>query len=335
VAGRLRELGLENVDVRPYRGLTHYGPAHALPFALGALGSRLLAAAAFALFELEYSGRRPRPLRALLPKGTGANVRGRLPALGQRRRTVVLVAHHDAARTGIAFHPRVLAPGDRRAARTGRRATPALAPELALLGAALGVRGARVVLAGAAAAVLHGARASVVPGANDNASGVAGSLAVLEQLRDSRPDGLEVVACFPGGEEAGMDGIAAWLGAEELDPATTLVLGLDTIGSGQPVVLEAEGGLWPVRYREQEISLVERAADDAGVAIRRWRLGAWTDPVQARLAGIPAASLLSVRDGGFPNYHRPSDVPDRVDLDCVAGCVRIATAAVRAFAAER
>ncbi len=309
--------------IEPYRGAAHYGPSHAPLFVLGALGSRLLATKALILFELEYSGRR-QYLRRLLPRGEGANVIGRLPARGPRERTLVLVAHHDAARTGLAFDPRLLEAGDRRAARTGRRVSLALVPELALAAAALGLRPARAVLLAAAAVVLQGSRAAVVPGANDNASGVAGVLEVLRALAEDRPDGLEVVAVFPGSEESGMDGMRAWLAGARLDPENTLVVSLDTIGSGEPVVLEAEGGLWPVRYREADVALAERAAHQAGVELRRWRLGAWTDAVLARLRGLPAVSILSVRDGGFPNYHQPSDRPERVDLASADACVRVA-----------
>ena len=159
--------------------------------------------------------------------------------------------------------------------------------------------------------VLQGSRAAVVPGANDNASGVAGVLEALRALADDRPEGLEVVAVFPGSEESGMDGMRAWLADARLDPATTLVVGLDTIGSGEPVVLEAEGGLWPVRYREADVALVERAAHEAGVELKRWRLGAWTDAVLARLRGLPAVSILSVKDGGFPTTTSPATVPRR------------------------
>ena len=128
-----------------------------------------------------------------------------------------------------------------------------------------------------------------------------------------------------------MGGMGAWLGSSGagLDPESTLVLGLDTVGSGTPVVLEAEGGLWPVRYRPQDVALADEAAALAGVGVRRWRLGAWTDPVLARLAGLPAISLLSVRDGGFPNYHRPTDTPDRVDWASVERCLELAHATVR------
>ena len=306
-----------------YRGSAHYGPSHALLFGLGALGSRLLAAAGLVLFELEYSGR-ARLLRRLLPARTGFNVTARLPAQGGRRRTLVLVAHHDAARTGLAFHPRLLAAGDRQAERTGRRPSLALVPELAFAAAALGLRPARAVLAAAAAIVLQGSRAAVVPGANDNASGVAAVLAALEGLAAERPEGLEVQAVFTGGEEAGMDGMAAWLTDAVVDTATTFVLGLDNVGSGEPVILDAEGGVWPVRYDPVDLELVERAAGEADVPLKRWRLGAWTDPVLARLRGLRTASVLSVKDGGFPHYHQPTDTPERVNLESVDACARLA-----------
>jgi acetylornithine deacetylase/succinyl-diaminopimelate desuccinylase-like protein len=171
------------------------------------------------------------------------------------------------------------------------------------------------LLAVATALVLDQARRPVVPGANDNASGVAGVLELVGRLARDRPDGLEVVAVFPGCEESGMGGMAAWLESQALDPERTLVIGLDTIGSGEPVVLEAEGGLWPVRYRDEDV---------ARAGLRRWRLGAWTDPALARLAGLRAISIVSVCDGGFPNYHLPSDTPEHVDLACVEACVTAA-----------
>jgi Peptidase family M28 len=323
VAERLREQGARDVRLEEFGYQRTFAHAQAAHFAVGALAAlgrrRLLAAAALVSFELEYSGRR-QWLRGVLPRETGVNVVGRLPAVGTRQRTLVLVAHHDAARTGAMWDPRMSRLGDRAAASTGKRASLALLPEAALVAAALGARKLPAAVLGLALAlVLDQARSPVVPGANDNASGVAGVLELVGRL-GARPAGLEVIALFCGCEESGMGGMAAWLESEELDPASTLVLGLDTIGSGEPIVLEAEGGLWPVRYREQDVAAAERAG------LRRWRLGAWTDPVLAALRGLPALSILSVRDGGFPNYHLPTDVPANVDLSCVAACVDAAEA---------
>jgi peptidase M28-like protein len=321
VAARLREQGAADVRLEPFRYQGTFAHAQALHFAAGALAAlgrrRLLAAAALASFELEYSGRL-QWLRRFLPAGEGTNVIARLPASGPVERTLVLIAHHDAARTGLMWDPRLSQAGDRAAARTGKRASLALLPELAFAGAALGLRRLpAAVLALSVALSLDQARSPVVPGANDNASGVAGVLELAGRLARSRPPGMEVVVLVCGCEESGMGGMLAWLDAEgaALDRERTLVLGLDTIGSGEPVVLEAEGGLWPVRYREEDVAAGERAG------LRRWRLGAWTDPVLAALAGLPALSILSVRDGGFPNYHLPTDTPANVDLRCVEACV--------------
>ena len=324
VAERLRQQGAQDVRLESFRYQHTFAHAEAAHFAAGMLaalsGRRLAAAAVLASFELEYSGR-SQWLRGLLPAGEGTNVIARLPAIGAPTRTLVLVAHHDAARTGLMWDPRLTRLGDRAAARSGKRASLALLPEAAFAAAALGLRRLPAAVLGMAAALaLDQARSPVVPGANDNASGVAGVLQLVGRLARERPAGLEVIVLVPGCEESGMGGMAAWVGGQALDPERTLVLGLDTIGSGEPVVLEAEGGLWPVRYREQDVALGERAG------LRRWRLGAWTDPVLAVLAGLPALSILSVREGGFPNYHLPSDTPANVDFGCVERCVDAAQA---------
>ncbi len=334
-AGRLRDLGAEEVRVEPYRYQTTFAWAQGAHLAAAGLAAvarnRLLAAAVLASFELDFSGR-SQWLRKALPVGEGANAVGRLPARGERTRTLVLVAHHDAANTGLMWDPRLLAAGDRAAAKNGRRASLALLPELAMIGAVAGGRRIRAasaaLLALAMALEADQARSPTGPGANDNASGVAGVLHVAGWLAGERPPGLEVVVLICGSEESGMGGMGAWMLAEgrRLDPGTTLVLGLDTVGSGEPVVAEAEGPLWPVRYREEDVALAERAAAAAGVPLRRWRLGGWTDPVLARLGGLPAISLLSVRDGGFPNYHRPTDTVANVDFASLEACSAAAAA---------
>jgi hypothetical protein len=324
VAERLREQGAGDIRIEPFSYQRTFAYAQGVHFAAGLLAAlgrrRLLAAAALASFELEYSGRL-QWLRRVLPAGEGFNVTGRLPAIGPAERMLVLVAHHDAARTGLMWDPRLTQLGDSAAAKSGKRASLALLPEIAFAAAALGLRRVPAAVLGLALGlVLDQSRSQVVPGANDNASGVAGVLELVSRLAGRRPAGLEVIALFPGCEESGMGGMAAWLDGAELDPQRTLVLGLDTVGSGEPVVLEAEGGLWPVRYREEDVARGERAG------LRRWRLGAWTDPVLAALRGLPAVSILSVRDGGFPNYHLPSDTPANVDIGCVEACVNAAEA---------
>jgi Zn-dependent M28 family amino/carboxypeptidase len=233
------------------------------------------------------------------------------------------------------WDPRIVKAGAAR--RNRRRTTDPAAGPLALAAAAIatGTNPGRLLggalLAISAALLLETAVAPTVPGANDNASGVAAVLELCARLVADPLDGVEVLAAFTGAEESGMGGMTAFLDDHPLDPATTFVLGLDTVGSGRPIVATAEATLFPHGYREADITLVEDAARRAGLAApERWRLGAWTDPILATYRGLPAVSLLSVADDGHhSNYHVREDTPDRVDLDCVQRCVAIAEAVAR------
>jgi Peptidase family M28 len=296
-------------------------------------GSRLLALAALVSFDADQSGR-CQWLRRVLPAGEGANVVARVAARGESRRTLVLVAHHDAAQTGFMWrHPGLWGP------RRSKDVVPPLAggSELGLALAALGVRRlGRAQLLVSLLAALDVARSPTVPGASDNATGVAAVIALVERFAREPLDGTEVIALIPGCEESGMGGMAAWLGTQSLEPARTLVLGLDTLGAGEPAVLAAEGPPLRQRYRPQDLDWADRGAAHSGLAApRRFTIGGWTDPVLALLAGLPAISLVSVREGGFTNYHLPTDTPDRVDWDSVDRCLRLAAGTAEAWSAQR
>ncbi|MEZ5078692.1 MAG: M28 family peptidase [Solirubrobacterales bacterium] len=328
IAERLAAAGAADVQLRPFRYQGTYAGAHAAHFAFGMLGGPAAVAAAVS-YELEYSGR-SQWLRRLLPTAEATNVVARLPAAGEARRTLVLVAHHDAARTGLIWDPRLV-----RLSRGGTFATtPALAFGLAVPRRTR--RLGRLLLAALLALQLDVARGATVPGASDNASGVAATLALLAAWAREPLPGCEVIALFPGCEEAGMGGMAAWMREEgaALDPSRTLVLGLDTLGAGDPVVAASEGPLLPQRFREADLAWADAGAAAAGLpAPERVRVPAWTDPVLALQAGLPAISLLSMRDGLFTEYHLPTDTPDRVDWGSVERCLTIAAATGAAWAA--
>jgi len=340
IAERLSAIGVEDVAIEPYRAPRTYAWAqlvHAVAGVTAAVrGHRALALATLASYELEVSGRLPWT-RRFLPQGTGDNVVALLPAIGPRRRTLVLVAHHDAAHTGLMWDPRIVKAGAGR--RNRRQVTDPAAAPLALAAGAIatGTKAGRVLggalFAAAAGLLVDVARAPTVPGANDNASGVAAVLELCARLVADPLDGVEVLVALTGAEESGMGGMAAFLRDHPLDPATTFVVGLDTVGSGRPVVATGEATLLPHAYREADVAFVIQAARAAGLEPpARWRLGAWTDPVLATYRGLPAVSLLSVDDEGHhSNYHVPEDTPDRVDHACVQRCVAIAEAVARAL----
>jgi hypothetical protein len=306
----------EGARVEPFRYQGTYAVAHALH----ALAGFVAPLPALVSLELEASGRL-QWIRRLLPAGEGANV---VAERGASDRTVVVVAHHDAARTGLIWHPRVVAFGAARNLR--RRRIDGYEQPLAL-GFLLAAwprtrRLGRVLLALSAALQLDAARPRTVPGANDNATGVAALLA----LADDPPPGVRLVLVATGCEESGMGGMAAFLREHAFDPATTLFLSLDTLGCGTPIVVSGEGTILEHRYAEEDLAL----AGDA----ERWRIGGWTDPILARFRGYRAISLLSMGPGHLTHYHHPSDTPDHVDWDSVEACVRLARDIVERFAIE-
>ncbi len=327
LATRLAEAGAADVRTRDFRYQGTYGWAHVALYALAMLGGPFAAAAGIA-YDLDFSGRDQR-LRRLLPADTGTNVIGRLPARGERRRTLVLIAHHDAAHTGLIWHPRLV-----RMSRGSSYAT------LTMVAFALATlrrtrRLGRALLALGIALEANVARSPIVPGANDNATGVAVALALAERWAAEPLPGCELIVVLPGCEETGMGGMAAWMEEEgrRLDPATTLVLGLDTLGSGEPVVAAAEGPPRAVRFREADLAHADAGARRAGVEPpQRVRVGGWTDPALARLAGLPTISMLSFHDGAMTDLHRMTDTPDRVDWTSVDRCHRLATAIAEEWA---
>ncbi len=352
VARRLEAAGARDVRIEPFRYQRTYAGAHAAHAAAGLLAARIggapgaaLALAAGASLEREVSGR-DQWLRRLLPAGEGANVVARVPAGDAPRGTLVLVAHHDAARTGLFWRSPLVRLGAARR-RATRRIEPFMAPTaagfaLVAAGALAGRHGRAPRAAGAAllalslGAAADIARSPTVPGASDNATGVAALLALAAALARERLAGVDVLLVAPGCEESGMGGMAAFLRAHgaALDPRTTLVLGLDTLGAGAPIVASGEGAIRTYRYRRADLALADAGAAHAGLAApARWRLGGWTDPILAVLAGLPAISLLSIGpQGTFTDYHLATDTPERVDWRSVASCVALAGGIVRAFA---
>lgn len=319
--------------VESYRSQRTYTGVNALHMAAGVIaarrGSPWPALAALVSLELHGSGRAPW-LTRVLPAGTGANVVARRPGEGP---TLIVHAHHDAARTGLIWHPRVTALGAARDARR-RRIDGYLQPIAAALLAAAApwrpLRAAGAALLGLGIALQADVATSpTVPGASDNATGVA---ALLDLAADP-PAGCDLWLVSCGSEESGMGGMRAFLAAHagELDPERTLFLSLDTLGSGTPIVLSGEGPILEHRYDERDLDLADRAADRAGLPRpERWRIGGWTDPILARFAGFRALSLLSIGPGHFTHYHHPSDTPENVDWASVDACLRLA----RAIAAE-
>ncbi len=262
--------------------------------------------------------------------------------------TIVVVAHHDAAHSGLVFHPalpRLFAERFPAQHERAQQTVPImyatwLGPVFVALGSLLGRAGlvrAGSLLAGcAAAAMLDIGASAVVPGANDNLSAVAVLVALSRALSERPPPGVRVLLLSTGSEESFMEGMQGFMRRHRgaLDPDRTTVLCLECVGSPTLTLVEAEGML---RMRPYSDSARRRLADAAAALevelVRGLRTVAATDALVALRRGYAAATLASIDETKFPaNYHWPSDTPENLDWGTMQRAFAVTERFVRAAA---
>jgi hypothetical protein len=360
IAERLRAAGADEVMVEDEPSWGTFPPTVAGVGALGVLGAAFVLAgrrvsgallglisAAALLDETENGPRLVR--RTLRRRKTTVNVVARL---GDRsaERTLVVLAHHDAAQAGRLFDQTLqkkihaLFPGLLRRFKTQLPQwwIGMAAPLGAAISAVSRRRGPAIAGRGAGLVgiwlVVDIWRSPTVPGANDNLSGVAAAVALAELVRERPVPGLRVWVVSAGAEETLQDGIRAFMDTHkrELDPDSTWMLVPDTVGSPRLIMCEGEGPFRMHYYADPSFrDLVERCAQAEGIALERgFKARASTDAVIPSRAGIPTVLLGSLTEWqAMANYHQMSDVPENVDYGTVADTARLAYAVARALAA--
>jgi hypothetical protein len=309
-------------------------------------GHRLLGAAlaaglcAAALDDLPPGERR---FRRLLPQKTATTVVTEMgPADAER--TVVLVAHHDAAHSGLIYHPAIPELVFGRAPWLLERSDtspPLMAPAVAIpaligTGAVTGNRAlvkTGIALGAVSAALLAdiGSRETVT-GANDNATGVAVLIAMARGLAERPTESVRVMLVSTS-EEALCEGMQAFARRHfaELPHESTFFLSVDTVGSPHLLVLRGEGMIRMREYPARSLAVIDEIAEELGIPLfPNLRLRNATDGIFPLAAGYECASLCSCTELKQPaNYHWPTDTPENVDYETVADAVRVTEALVR------
>jgi acetylornithine deacetylase/succinyl-diaminopimelate desuccinylase-like protein len=256
LVGRLRSLGRE-AATEPIRVFPNYALTHVIHALLGIVGSVLsisspLAGTLIVLFAavsaaLDLTGTLS-PVRRITGARASQNVVSREDG-GGRPGTLILSAHYDAARSGAVFGRRIT---ERRASfgKLIRRPIGLFEPYfwslIVLLACCtirlVGLEGfvltvvqfvPTIVLIVAVPLFADIALSGVVPGAADNASGVATVLRLAERYGDDL-DHFDVWVLLPGAEEGLLLGMRAWMRKHrrELDRARTIFLNVDMVGTG-------------------------------------------------------------------------------------------------------
>lgn len=280
------------------------------------------------------------PISYLVPRGSSQNVLGRLaPETGEN--LLILVAHYDTSKTALAFSP-----------GTVRYLRPLFLISLLMIVTTLLGTGSNLLdhqvswswriwhyslllplvyfVYAAALMVERELRGRPVPGAADNASGVAVVMDLASRLKEAGGiPGWRTWVLFTGCEEVGLAGMSAFLNAHgrELDKTKTVFLNFDNLGDGQLTYVTSEGMLKglaadPELLRlAREISQREPFEDVQGRPFHALTL----DTLVPRARGFRVLSFMSLNEFGVPwPWHWHDDVLENVDREDLDRAVEFA-----------
>ena len=357
LVGELAAAGVDQVEVEaepdshgtywiPHGLLSGAGAVLGLAALRGGRSARAAAvvggavATALGVDEIPPRGRR---LRKLLSRKTSHHV---VASIGseQAEKTVVVLVHHDAAHSGLVFNPAIVETADRLAPRVfdSMQTSPPLmwpvvfGPGVVALGALIGSRKltalGTAISAGTTALMVDAAVRSVVPGANDNATGVAVAIALAGELIERPTESVRVMIVSTS-EEAFCEGMGKFMArhGDELPVESTFFLSIDTVGSPHLTVLRGEGALRMRDYRPESLALADTAAEDLGIELfPNLRLRNATDGVYPLNAGYHCISMASCTRLKQPdNYHWPTDTPENVNYSSVLDALRLSEEMIR------
>src|SRR3954449_2649755 len=280
LAGRLRNIG-RRAQVEPFFAHPEYAVVHLIHAAMGVAGSVIATVQPAVGFTLVFLAAvstyldlntRLYLVRSLLFRRASQNVvsAGDRPDAPGR---LILVAHYDAARTGYIFSK-----ASKRIRRLPERVRIGLgpfrvffwfglAPLLPILGARMAGLDATwlnavqaiptIVLIIAAFLLIDIALSDIVPGAYDNASGVAAVLSAAEDLTSDPPQNLDVWIVLTGSEESFCEGSRAFIRPrrKQLDPATTYFVNVDSVSYGNVAYEVSQGAVISIPHDQHLIEL--------------------------------------------------------------------------------
>jgi hypothetical protein len=270
------------------------------------VGAAMLGAALMSVLADELTGISPG--RLLTPERASQNVV--VEAEDDKPTHLIITANYDAGRSGLIYRDALR----RTAARLNHTAGPLALGWLAWLSIAIAwslavavVRATdphpphtlgaiqlppTVALVLALALLLEAAAAAYGPAANDNASGTAVAIALINALRAGPPRHMTVELVLQGAGEAQEIGLRRYLQSYKPTRASTIVLGIAPCGGGHVQHWHSDGRLIPLRYSRTLRELCARLDGGAGYRGR----GA-TPALPARVRGLPAIAI------GCPHQH--------------------------------
>jgi hypothetical protein len=177
------------------------------------------------------------------------------------------------------------------------------------------------------------ALSAIVPGAYDNASGVAAVISAAEELGREPPPNLDLWVVLTGSEESLCEGMRAFVRAhrDDLDPERTLIVNVDSVSFGTIHYEVGEGAVISYPMDPELVELCEAVGtSDRRYGARPLRSPLLTDALPATVRGLRAISILGLAEGLPPGwYHTHDDVPERVEGEALARATEFVVALTR------
>ncbi len=169
----------------------------------------------------------------------------------------------------------------------------------------------------------------VHPGADDNASGAALVVALARAFVAAGGAGRTLVFVLFGGEELGLLGSRHYVRQPAVPLGRTVAMvNFDMVGRMQGNRLAVGGGDSGRGLRDILAAAAQAASATLDVKGTPYHA---SDHTRFYEAGVP---VLFFTTGAHPDYHKPSDTPDRIDADGMAEVARVATRTIERLASD-
>lgn len=309
--------------------LTIIGSALVAPLA-PLLGLGGLVASPISLLAEARSNRGP--VTRLTRRGKSQNVIGILPASGERKARIVLMAHYDSVRVRGYMKPRHGKPSMARrlimpllalsyltaimssvvrlfARRKQNRKLARVAERVGGLASATLLTTASPLLAGQLVPGFDG------EGANDNASGVAVMLSLAEQLTAAPLENTEIWFVATGGEETGLNGARALIQQHDKELKDAYFFAIDTVGAGRIHYATQERFMSSAEVPHEMLEIVVAASEKGQHGAIPYPVhGGATDASAMLEKKYKATSICClIEDGKWPEINWPTDVRQYVE----------------------
>lgn len=257
----------------------------------------------------------------ILPKRKSQNVIGEIKSLKENAKDVLLVAHYDSSRAGLAFNPKVVK-NFHKLFILGFLSQGVIVliyflslffPKIKIVFIIASLPSILLIVITIILLLQREFFYPLVAGANDNASGVAVLLSLSSYLSKNKFPNLNITFLATGAEEAGVVGILDYLKKYKDKVKKSWIINFDGLGGSELKYTIGEGMIKAFYTPSDFLRIVEKIK---GLPISPYIYRtAFTDATACLVRGYRAISIMTFdKNNIIPNWHWMTDTYENVDL---------------------